>query len=156
MKTVKCIALLVSFSLFGITAYAQTAAQNKATLLKVYDYLNAKNYDGFASTLADNFVDYAMPQPAIGATAAVEGLKAYFGAFPDVKMTVEKIVAEGNTVMAYITMTGTFTNDFMDMKATGKSFKIMDVDIIEFNSAGKAVAHWSVQDPMVMMSQVMK
>ncbi|MCB0543864.1 MAG: ester cyclase, partial [Saprospiraceae bacterium] len=45
-------------------------------------------------------------------------------------------------------------NDLMGMKATGKSFKIIDVDIIEFNDAGKAVAHWSVQDPMVMMSQI--
>lgn len=156
MKTVKSIALFLVFSAFGATAFTQTAAQNKAAMLKVYDYLNNRNFDGFASVLAENFVEHAAPEPTTGVAPAVEGLKMMTQAFPDFKINVDKIVAEGNTVMAYITVTGTFTNAFMGMEPTGKSFKIQDVDIVEFNSAGKGVAHWAVQDPMVMMSQVAK
>ena len=157
MKTFRILSLLLVFSLTATgVALAQTAAQNKASALKAYDYLNTKNFDGFAALLADNFTEHAAPQPVTGRAPAVESLKQYIDAFPDFKITVDKIVAEGNTVMVLITSTGTMKNDFMGMPASGKSFKVTDVDIIEFDGAGKATAHWAVQDPMVMMSQISK
>lgn len=155
MKTVKITALLLLCA-WGTASYAQTPAQNKASILKAYDYFNTKNFDAFATLLADNFVEYAAPQPVTGKAAVVQSLKDYMGAFPDFHITVSKVVAEGNTVMALITTTGTWKNDMMGMTATGKSFKVMDVDIVEFDANGKATAHWAVQDPMVMMSQISK
>ncbi len=156
MKTfqIKCFALLMLLSTFAATTFAQSAAQNKAMALKAYEHLNNKDFDGFSTLLDDNFVEYAAPEPVTGKKSAVEGLKEYMNAFPDMKFEVQKTVAEGNTVMVQIAVSGTWKKDFMGMTATGKSFKFTDVDIIEFNSAGKAVAHWSIQDPMVMMSQI--
>lgn len=154
MKTFKCLALLMLFSAIVTSVWAQSAEQNKAAMKKAYESLNNKDFDAFGTLLADDFTEYAAPEPVKGKGPAVESLKAYMGAFPDMKMEVKKMVAEGNTVMVLISATGTWKSDFMGMKATGKSFKLTDVDIIEFNDAGKATAHWSVQDPMVMMSQI--
>lgn len=156
MKTFKVLALCLLFGACATALTAQTAAQNKANALKAYEYLNAKNFDGFASLLSDNFTEHAAPEPVIGKTPAVDNLKAFIGAFPDFRVTADKVVAEGNTVMIYCTATGTFTNSFMGMEPTGKSFRVTDVDIIEFDAKGKATAHWAVQDPMVMMSQIAK
>lgn len=156
MKTVQIIALFLFFGAFSARVSAQTPAQNKASLLKAYDYFNVKNFDGFSTLLADNFVEYAAPQPVNGKMAAVETVKGYMNAFPDFHITVQKVVAEGNTVMALITTTGTWKNEMMGMAPTGKAFKVMDVDIVEFDATGKATAHWAVQDPMVMMSQISK
>ncbi|MCB9306444.1 MAG: ester cyclase [Lewinellaceae bacterium] len=154
MKTWNRAALALLFVMVCAPAFAQTAAQNKETALKAIESLNNKDFDGFGSMLADNFTEYAGPEPVEGKAKALEGIKEYFGAFPDMHIEVSKSVSEGKTVMVLSTVTGTWKNDLMGMKATGKSFKIIDVDIIEFNDAGKAVAHWSVQDPMVMMSQI--
>jgi steroid delta-isomerase-like uncharacterized protein len=156
MKTLKIAALSLLFAAFAAVATAQTAAQNKAAALQAIEHLNTRNYDGFASFLADDFTEYAAPEPVKGKMPAVESMKEYVNAFPDMNIKVEKVVAEGNTVMVYVTTTGTWQKDFMGMAATGKSFNITDVDIIEFDGRGKATSHRSVQDPMVMMSQIMK
>ncbi|MBK8192826.1 MAG: ester cyclase [Lewinellaceae bacterium] len=155
MKTVKCLALLMLFSIISAaTVLAQSAEQNKAAMMKAYENLNNKDFDGFSTLLADDFTEYAAPEPVKGKGPAMESLKGFMAAFPDMKMEVQKMVAEGNTVMVLISVSGTWKGDMMGMKATGKSFKMIDVDIVEFNDAGKATAHWSVQDQMVMMSQV--
>lgn len=157
MKTVQIFVPLFAFLLAVSTlATAQTPAQNRATMMKVYDAINGKNFDAFGRYLADNFVEYAAPEPVKGKDPSVESLREYLKAFPDFKITVDKMVAEGNTVMTLVTVTGTWQNDFMGMAPTNKAFKIQDVDIVDFDASGKATAHWTVQDPMVMMSQISK
>lgn len=156
MKTLASIALICLFGAAVSTVHAQTAAQNKASLQKAYDAINGRDWDTFKSLLADNFTEYAAPQPTTGKDAAVGGLMDMVKAFPDLKITVDKIVADEHSAMAYITMSGTMKGDFMGMPASGKSFSFKDVDILDLDARGKATAHWSVQDPMVMMSQISK
>ncbi len=153
MKTLKISTVLFLFSFFSAALYAQDAAQNKAACLKVYECLNNKDFDCMGELMADDMVEYAAPEPVQGKDNVMQGLREYFDAF-DMQITPDKMVAEGNTVMILITASGTWKKDFMGMKATGKSFRMQDVDILEFDDAGKVKAHWSVQDPMVMMSQV--
>jgi predicted ester cyclase len=42
----------------------------------------------------------------------------------------------------------------MGMKATGKAFKIKDVDIFKFNDAGKIIEHRAVQSNETMARQL--
>ncbi|MBK8969786.1 MAG: ester cyclase [Saprospiraceae bacterium] len=153
MKTLKIFTVLFLFSLFGTTLCAQDAAQNKAACLKVYECINNQDFDCMAELMADDMIEYAAPEPVQGKDNVLQGIREYFEAF-DMQVVPDKMVAEGNTVMILVTATGTWKKDFMGMKATGKSFRIQDVDILEFDDAGKVKAHWSVQDPMVMMSQI--
>lgn len=154
MKTFKVSVLLLLFSALSFSVFAQPSEENKASALKAIENINQKNWDGFKEFLADDFVEYAAPQPVKGRDAAIASMEEYMSAFPDMHVQPEKAVSDGNTVMIVSTITGTWKNDFMGMKATGKSFSFRDVDIIEFNDEGKAVAHWAIQDPMVMMSQI--
>lgn len=154
MKTIKGFALLFLLTITGTTLNAQTAAQNKAATMKIYECINSKDFDCMSKFMANDVVEYAAPEPIKGKDAVMQGLREYFDAF-ELQVTPDKVVAEGNTVMILVTASGTWKKDFMGMAATGKSFKMQDVDILEFNDAGKLKAHWSVQDPMVMMSQIM-
>jgi predicted ester cyclase len=158
MKRLKFFALaLCAFSFSFHAAHAQTAAQNKANALKGMEYINTKNYDGLLSLLADNYTEYAQgPEPTVGKEAFKAGLVPFLTAFPDYKLEIEKVVAEGNTVMIVSSITGTFKADLGDMKATGKSFKYRDCDILEFDAQGKVVKHWAVADPSVIFMQVGK
>lgn len=156
MKTFKIFPLALALLFSGFTAaIAQTAAQNKASGLKGIEYINAKNYDGLLSLLADGFTDYSQgPQPVVGKADFKTGLMQFLTAFPDYNCTVEKSVAEGNLVMIVSTITGTFKADLGEMKATGKSFKYVDCDILEFDAQGKCTKHWAVADPSVIFMQV--
>ena len=140
---------------------AQTIVQNKAAMTAFYAAFNGETskFDASAFVTPD-YVDYTL-SPEVWSQLGSNGIErfqneivAFKTAFPDVHATVVKTVAEGNTVIAYIEMTGTFKNDFMGIKASGKSFKFMDADIVEFNNAGKSTAHWAVQDATIMWMQL--
>lgn len=154
MKNLSSIILIAITTLLGATVFAQTAAQNKATALKGMEYINAKNYDGLASVLADNYMDYGFGPEGLNKAGLLENLKPFFAAFPDYKLSIEKVVAEGNTVMILSTITGTMKGDFAGAKANGKSFSYKDVDILEFDANGKAVKHWAVVDPAIIFMQL--
>ena len=52
---------------------------------------------------------------------------------------------DGDYVIVYGAWSGTWKNDMMGMKATGKSFKATDVDIFKFDNARKIIEHRGVQ-----------
>lgn len=139
-----------------LAASAQTPAQNKAKLLKAYEVFNTTHdMTPWLAIMTDDYADYAMgPEPVVGKQAVLEMSKTFLAAFPDNKVTIEKAIAEGNTIMLLVTVTGTWKNDFFGQKATGKAFQYKDVDIVEFDSNGKMKAHWGVQDPSVFANQI--
>ena len=86
-----------------------------------------------------------------------EGLRAFIvafrTAFPDLKYSVNQEIAEGDTVVQYVTASGTMKGDFGGMKATGKSATWEEVHIVRVEG-GKAVEHWGVLDQLGMLQQL--
>ncbi len=80
----------------------------------------------------------------------IRGLRA---AFPDLKLSIEEIIAEGDKVWARMTARGTHQRQFMGLAPTGKSFAIAVVDICRFEN-GKIVEHWGVPDRFHLMAQL--
>ena len=74
-------------------------------------------------------------------------------AFPDIKATIEHLIAEGDKVVLHMTWTGTHEGEFMDIPPTGKSISINVIDILGL-AEGKFVEHWGVMDSMAMMQQL--
>lgn len=156
-------ALLSSFviTLLCTFATAQSPAQNKAKCVEFYKAFNGDIAQFKAANFVTaDFVDETIPPDAWtqmgtdGISRFQAALQAYKAAFPDIQWKTTLMVAEGEYVMVYGETSGTFKNDFMGMKATNKTFKIVDVDIVQFNKDGKVVKHWAVQDPMVMWAQL--
>lgn len=158
MRTLKILSIILFFSFLTIGIQAQTPAKNKAVVLKAYEkYNQSHDLKEWIDLLADDYIDYSMgPEPVKGKTAVGENANQFVAAFPDLSWKVLRAVAEGNMVWVELEMSGTFKNDFMGMKATNKSFSFKDVNIYEFDDTGKAKAGWGIQDPMVMMSQIME
>jgi len=134
-------------------ADAQGAA-NKATLTRFMDAMSQGDTTIVDSTVTEGIVDHqAMPGMAPGR----EGLKAmmtqFHAAFPDLKITVKDMTADGDKVWVRSTMTGTMKGEFMGMKPTGKSLDLEGFDLVRFEN-GKMAEHWGVQDNMSMMQQL--
>ena len=96
-----------------------------------------------ASPDAKDFGDGSMP--AAGMDSSRGMLTQWFTAFPDVKGENLKAAADGEWVMVWGDWSGTWKGDFMGQKATGKSYKIKDVDIFRFNDEGKIIEHHNTQ-----------
>ena len=130
--------------------------ENKAKVRRLYSGLSSQGDLSVADGLvAENFVDHNPPGPGIA--PGREGFKQVFAgflsAFPDMAITIDDQVAEGDKVVTRITASGTHQGDYMGMPATGKSFSIGAVDIFRFEG-GKIVERWGQGDTMGMMQQL--
>ena len=77
----------------------------------------------------------------------------YFQAFPDMSVTVDEMVAEGETVTARMTIRGTHQGEFMGVAATGRQINLLGVDVVHFSN-GKATEVWHFDEEMVMWQQL--
>ena len=138
------------------TVFAQAGEeQNKEWVNQFYSkILNSGSVDLVDSLVSVNYIEH---EPLPGFEPNKRGLKNFFimmrTAFPDLNNNVKFMVAEGNKVVSYITMTGTHKGDYMGAPGTGKTFKIDVIDIIKVVN-GKMTDHWGVGDYMTMMSQL--
>jgi steroid delta-isomerase-like uncharacterized protein len=86
-----------------------------------------------------------------------EGVKQlidmFRSAFPDFKVTIDDILAEGDQVVIRSTWSGTQKGAFMGVPPTGKSVSFGVIDIIRF-AGGKGVEHWGQMDSMGLMMQL--
>lgn len=107
------------------------------------------------SVLVDNPIDHMAMPPGMPAGRA--GLKqmivAFRTGFPDMKITVESILSEGDRIAAYTVMTGTHTGEFMGMKPTGKAIRVEGFDLVRFEG-DRMAEHWGVNDDAGMMRQL--
>jgi steroid delta-isomerase-like uncharacterized protein len=130
--------------------------KNKAIARRLYDELASQGNLSLADEIvAANFVDHNPPGPDI--PPGREGLKQVFAtyrsAFPDMRMTVEDQVAEGDKVVSRATVSGSHLGDYMGMPSTGKTFSIGIIDILRLEG-GKIAEHWGEADTMGMMQQL--
>jgi predicted ester cyclase len=105
--------------------------ENKAIVSKFYEELwNSRNLSVADEIIAPDCVTHQLQSGA--ATVAVarspEAVKEHVGqwlaAFPDLRFTVEQMMAEDDLVMSRSVMTGTHTGDWLDVAPTGKEVSI--------------------------------
>jgi steroid delta-isomerase-like uncharacterized protein len=129
--------------------------ENKAVARRIIEEVwNKKNLDAIDELIAADYVDHTLPP---GLPAGREGARAFIGtylnAFPDVKLTIEDMITEGDKVVTRWTATGTHTGELMGIPATGKRITVTGLDITRF-SGGKSVEFWGQFDQMGMMQQL--
>lgn len=125
------------------------------TARRMYDLINAGDIEAFGDLLADDFVEH---EELPGLSPSKDGVKTFFrmqlAAFPDMRMDVQDIVADGAKVVARVRYTGTQQGEFAGMPATGKSVDVQLVDIFAFDGDGRVREHWGVLDQLTMMQQL--
>ena len=104
--------------------------------------------DGVAYGLADE-----TGAPLRGASGFKPFFRNFRGAFPDIEVTVEDTIAEGDRVAARCTVRATHAGDTLGMAATQKPMEITGICIVRI-SDGKIVEAWNNFDFMSMFQQL--
>ncbi len=130
---------------------------NKALARLFYEELwNRKNLSVANELIAATYV-FHMPGSPPGIPPGPEGftqfVSVFFTAFPDVRVTIEDQVAEGDRVTTRWTSHGTHTGDLMGIAPTGKSVTITGISIDRFEN-GKVVESWDNFDQLGMLQQL--
>ena len=76
--------------------------------------------------------DASTPDVGRGPESEKKRVTLYRTAFPDLRLTIEDIIADGETVMARWSCQGTHTGDLSGIAPTGKQFTISGVSIVRF------------------------
>ncbi len=128
---------------------------NKALVLRVLEeIINKGNL-----ALADEIIasDYTYRSPGSPELRGPEGFKQlvqmYITAFPDLHMTVEEQIAEGDSVVTRWVGTGTQHGELMGVPPTGKQATV-DGIVISRIVNGKVVGETEIFDAMGLMQQL--
>ncbi|MBC7884689.1 MAG: ester cyclase, partial [Saprospiraceae bacterium] len=74
-------------------------------------------------------------------------------AFPDLKVQIHDMVAEGDKVTTRKSFHATHQGDFFGVKPSGKKVVMEVIDIIQLKD-GRYIAHWGILDMFSVMSQI--
>jgi steroid delta-isomerase-like uncharacterized protein len=130
---------------------------NKATVRRLQDAMNTGNAELISQTIDEVFepdVKQHTPFEATGAQTLKEMVFArLYRAFPDLHITVEDVIAEGDKVVERDTVTGTHQGEYMGLPPTGKSITYNEIFIVRF-AGGRLAETWGVVDVFSQMKQL--
>jgi steroid delta-isomerase-like uncharacterized protein len=132
--------------------------QNKARLRRVFEEgWNQGHLAVFDEVLAPDFLYHDPDAPTI---RTCEDYKHYVTeihrVFPDLHLTIEDVIAEGDQVVVRWTLQGTHTGNIttpMSLPATGKQVSMAGISIDRF-AGGKVVESWQQGDTLGMIQQL--
>ena len=120
-----------------------SAEENKAVLRRWIEAYNERDLEAEAAVLAPDYVAHvpAAPGPLEGLEAWRQFSGSFAEAFPDLRLTVQDIAAEGDTVAARVAFHGTHRGEFQGIPPTGKQVAFSSM---EFNRVvgGQVEEHW--------------
>ena len=132
-----------------------SAEENKAVLRRWIEAYNERDLEAEAAVLAPDYVAHvpAAPGPLEGLEAWRQFSGSFAEAFPDLRLTVEDIAAEGDTVAARVAFRGTHRGGFQGIPPTGKEVAFSSM---EFNRVveGKVEEHWVELNLFGLMQQL--
>jgi steroid delta-isomerase-like uncharacterized protein len=127
---------------------------NKSLVRSYYEALNTGNVSALDQFFASDYKRYlsatGTPLNADGQKKRLAGLLA---AFPDLQLTVDNIIAEGDYVAISLTARGTQQGPLLGIPPTGKSITVSGFEVIRIVN-GKFVEHWGGTDTFNMLQQL--
>jgi steroid delta-isomerase-like uncharacterized protein len=128
---------------------------NKKLVQTLYETVFQKHdFSKLDAIMRDNYVQHNEDVPQ-GKAGFKQFFEQMFKAMPDFRYTMEKIVAEDDTVMMYSTTTATHAGEWLGNPATGNKLDFDVVDIFRIEN-GKIAEHWDVADTLKLFTQVGK
>jgi predicted ester cyclase len=118
--------------------------QNKDLVRKYYEeVINGRNLDAVGDYFADERV--------------VEGVRrgcfSYFTSFPDLHVSLDELIAEGDAVFVRSTMTGTHDGEYKGIPPTGRHIATECAEVFRI-ADGKFVGYWCLTNVAGLMRQI--
>jgi steroid delta-isomerase-like uncharacterized protein len=129
-----------------------SAEENKAVLRRWIEAYNERDLQAEADVLAPDYVAHvpAVPGPLEGLEAWRQFSGSFAEAFPDIRLSIEDIMAEGDMVAARVAFRGTHRGEFQGIPPTGKEVAFSSIEVNRVVE-GKVEEHWVELDLLGVM-----
>jgi steroid delta-isomerase-like uncharacterized protein len=128
--------------------------ENKALAQRSWELVSQRNPDAIEEVYTADTVLHEPDQHLHGVEEAKQFLTSYISAFPDMNVTVEDIIAEGDQVVTRWTLRGTHHGEIAEFgPPTGKQVELEGITIHRI-SEGKIVEEWERYDNLGVLQQL--
>ncbi len=133
--------------------------QNKANYRRfIEEVWNKGSLDVIEEIASPGVVFHSPPGTPPGWESIKQVVASFRAAFPDVRLTVEDVIAEKDRTVTRLTITGThrgpFRSHLKTLMPTGKPISVQVIDIFRHDANGKLVECWSGFDVFGMLQQL--
>lgn len=126
--------------------------QNKAIVRRAFEEGTSQgNLCIFDELLAPNYVNHSLPEP--GGESLKQAIRLFRAGFPDLRVTIEDQIAEGDKVVTRGYSTGTHIAELQGIPPTGRQVKVPFINITRVEN-GKMMESWVQSDMLGMMQQL--
>ncbi len=146
---------LIAFCLMtAVSCQENVDIKKNKDFIKVYteDFWNKHNIASFEKYFTSDFIVH-FAEGDMNAEQYKGLCQAYFAAFPDLRITTEDVIAEGNKVVKIWTVNCTQKGDFMGIPATGKSIVVKGIEMFLIKD-GMITELWASMDNLGMLTQL--
>jgi steroid delta-isomerase-like uncharacterized protein len=131
---------------------------NKATFKRFHDSTNTGDAELISKTIdeivePDVLIRTPLPVDATGAQALKEVFARLHRAFPDLHVTIEDLIAEGDKAVGRNSVTGTHEGEYMGLPPTARSITYNEIIIFRFVN-GRIAETWGVVDVFSQLRQL--
>ena len=127
---------------------------NKTLVKRFFDEIvNGRKLAVIDEIIHPEYINHGFPFPAKGPDAMRAITEMIVGAFPDMKITVQKVIEDGATVATCGYWEGAHKGPFMNIPATGKTVKVEYVDVWDIKD-GKLFENWVQMDFVGLLQKI--
>ena len=129
--------------------------ESPADVLRAYfdEVWNAHDLDRFDEFVAPDVKFHRPDGGVIGRDEWLAHVRSFMAGFPDIRISIEAAVEDGDTVAARITMSGTNTGERHGRPPTGKRMSVQGRPWARVRD-GRIVEFWSLFDELGMLEQL--
>src|SRR5436190_19696583 len=130
--------------------------QNKVIVRRVNkEFIEGGNVNTVYEIFASEFINYTAPP---GSPQGPDAVIYFFNqllkpAFPDLKVEIHDMIAEGDKVTTRKSFHATHKGNFFGVPPTNKKVVMEVIDIIQLRN-GKFTGHWGILDMQGLMAQL--
>ncbi len=129
--------------------------ENKALIRRFYEEVfNKRNLAALAEFYASDHIDHTLPPGLpVGPEGTRQAIAVMLAGLPDLYITIEDMIAEGDKVVTRFTTHGTQQGTLGSIPPTGKQVAVSTIEITRI-ADGKIVEDWGLDDRLGMLQQL--
>ena len=130
-----------------------SSEENKAVVQRWIEGFNNGDVQAEADARTADYVAHFPGGPPLDSEGWIQATGSFVEAFPDLRLTVEDIMAEGDSVAARVTFRGTHVGDFQGVPPTNKQVTFTSIEMNRMVD-GKVAEHWVEIDLLGLLQQL--
>ncbi len=129
--------------------------ENKSLVRRYVDQvLNGGRFELLDELLSPNYKRYLSPTVApLTPELQKQRLAGLRAAFPDLHLTIDDLIAEGDRIVLRVTLRGTHRGAFQGIAPTARPVTVFALDVVRIED-GKFIEHWGGPDLLNLLQQL--